>query len=1189
MANYTNTIEFKAKDAQIKSAVDKLAKSLGVIDKLVDGINGKFVKGLRGSVGAISKELKTTVKVANDLSKAFSSAQKQSKKVNVEISKTERGLLKALRAVKSQGGAVSVSKKPDWGPNFEVKNKGVIDAQNNLKEFMQQAAKADRVFSSNELGLTKQIAGFKGLAASINVSKTAIKGKTEEYKLFMNAVRGQAIAEQNLLRIERERIAARKSLIVGEGLGLTAGPGGTFESIKDILGREDQMGNTLADINLYKSELEEALQFIERGTEEYLQTEAAIERINVDLNKVTKKERERKNELKESGKIIRNMIKDLGKLGGRGIKEFLGVLGGKRGMLPQLAGGAVGLQGIKDMVKFVPFLDKKLKAQVRTYAELGQKATTVLGGIKLASIGLSGALGATTWVVDAIKGFVQFEDAAFETFHRIQGGMDKTFSFFARFARELPQLMSSAMMVMPQAFGGAGGKGSIFDFMAEGSAAQKVMEGGQWTLERKERARFARQGPTKLQGLQEELDWQRRLATDRNSSSKDFMQIQKKILQLELRIRKEEANRLKTRKKLNGVVSEELQIEARKALAAQRTAAIAEDDRFALMAQRETDSVEFRGRRVSRGGWRRFQQMKKNRKERRERLNEGLMLGAGFPVLFGGGLGAVGGGVAGAVLQSKMGPGKGFGAQILLSAVGQQLDAMFSAVMTRTKELAAALDDPINNIQVLIKALGQTGTEFGNTISSLEKMGLKAQAGEIVLQKFNDQFGKLTTKSLSEVNKEQKELTNQLNILGTSISILVSGPLSNFIKKINEGITGPQSDIDQVFHFFKDGDGSRLPQTRIRMQERFKEITGHDVQKWIDKEIPKNILESDEFKKNVRTFLDTHLDPNGSTKRAESDAAEARAKKAVADARAFELSIQKDQLEIEKLSLTARGEDLDVMAKEITLRETKNEILKKEGERKFALTQGKEERAAELQHEIDLLNIKKERNEVELEHAQILANPVKAAIVDLEKELNKLNDVQFQIVELSGAISSSFSESFKGIIQGTMSVQEAFANMFSRIADHFLDMAARMAAAQLQQGILKMFMPSVASSFAGGFSAGGLGSKMGSGFYSGANTGGLSFSDAIKIGGKAAGGPVSGGSPYIVGEKGPELFVPGSSGNIVPNHAMGGANVVVNVDASGSSVEGDAGQAEQLGSMLAAAVQAEIANQQRPGGLLANR
>jgi len=87
---------------------------------------------------------------------------------------------------------------------------------------------------------------------------------------------------------------------------------------------------------------------------------------------------------------------------------------------------------------------------------------------------------------------------------------------------------------------------------------------------------------------------------------------------------------------------------------------------------------------------------------------------------------------------------------------------------------------------------------------------------------------------------------------------------------------------------------------------------------------------------------------------------------------------------------------------------------------------------------------------------------------------------------------------------------------------------------------------------------------------------------------KAKGGPVKGGSPYIVGEKGPELFVPGSSGNIVPNHDLGGggSSVVVNVDASGSSVQGDTGQAEELGSMLAAAIQSELVNQQRPGGLL---
>jgi hypothetical protein len=47
-------------------------------------------------------------------------------------------------------------------------------------------------------------------------------------------------------------------------------------------------------------------------------------------------------------------------------------------------------------------------------------------------------------------------------------------------------------------------------------------------------------------------------------------------------------------------------------------------------------------------------------------------------------------------------------------------------------------------------------------------------------------------------------------------------------------------------------------------------------------------------------------------------------------------------------------------------------------------------------------------------------------------------------------------------------------------------------------------------------------------------------------GGKAFGGPVSGGRAYVVGERGPELFVPRASGAIVPNRALGGPSIVVN-------------------------------------------
>jgi len=94
---------------------------------------------------------------------------------------------------------------------------------------------------------------------------------------------------------------------------------------------------------------------------------------------------------------------------------------------------------------------------------------------------------------------------------------------------------------------------------------------------------------------------------------------------------------------------------------------------------------------------------------------------------------------------------------------------------------------------------------------------------------------------------------------------------------------------------------------------------------------------------------------------------------------------------------------------------------------------------------------------------------------------------------------------------------------------------------------------------------------------------------ALGFGKKAAGGPVGKDKPYLVGERGPEMFVPNSSGRIVPNNQMGGGStsIVVNVDASGSSAEGDDGQAAALGNMLGQAIQAELVRQKRPGGLLA--
>ena len=66
------------------------------------------------------------------------------------------------------------------------------------------------------------------------------------------------------------------------------------------------------------------------------------------------------------------------------------------------------------------------------------------------------------------------------------------------------------------------------------------------------------------------------------------------------------------------------------------------------------------------------------------------------------------------------------------------------------------------------------------------------------------------------------------------------------------------------------------------------------------------------------------------------------------------------------------------------------------------------------------------------------------------------------------------------------------------------------------------------------------------------------------------------------------MFVPNSGGRIVPNHNLGGStNVVVNVDASGSNVQGNGEDSKALGLALSAAIETELLKQKRPGGLLA--
>ena len=207
---------------------------------------------------------------------------------------------------------------------------------------------------------------------------------------------------------------------------------------------------------------------------------------------------------------------------------------------------------------------------------------------------------------------------------------------------------------------------------------------------------------------------------------------------------------------------------------------------------------------------------------------------------------------------------------------------------------------------------------------------------------------------------------------------------------------------------------------------------------------------------------------------------------------------------------------------------------------------------------------------------QGMSYSIPSAIDQISAELKKLKSVGYMVTTVAGTVGDAFGESFKGIVKGTMTAQDALRNLFQRTADAFLDMAAQMIAKQIQMKIL-----GIGLNFFGGGIGGGAGGVV-------IDSMSVPLVDPLSgVGTAANGGPIPGRRPTLVGERGPELFTPGVSGYVTPNHELGGStNIVVNVDASGSSVEGDEDRGKELGRLISAAVQSEIIQQQRPGGLL---
>ncbi|MAL11790.1 MAG: hypothetical protein CMF74_19260 [Maricaulis sp.] len=558
---------------------------------------------------------------------------------------------------------------------------------------------------------------------------------------------------------------------------------------------------------------------------------------------------------------------------------------------------------------------------------------------------------------------------------------------------------------------------------------------------------------------------------------------------------------------------------------------------------------------------------------------QSALISGGFPLLFGQGPvtaigGALGGGI-GAAVGGQMG---GFAGGIVGTAIIQTITNVVNGI----NELGGALADPANNIDKLTESLSKFDKNILTSVQILQSAGLTASAGQFARARFGMQFGAGGANSLEEMNKAFKEFAKVTTKLGTELAILASGPLTGFMKMLNFVLGGGgtaaegESLADTIDRTITERENAieKITNLEISLQENLKKR--NELRARFDtKEKSRELAASGELGKVQAEFR--RLGSEIQAGKLDLGVLKDQVKNFDATVKLAELQrkILKEnevdlraQLEIEKARFEGSEEELIVLEQRNKLTKLNFAIEKQIAEVEAVRESGSKAELERAEQTLINLRLQKDLEEQITLNRLNAADPAISRMNELNKKMRELNDITEQSVKLSKVMGDSFAESFKGVVRGTMTVQDAFRNMLNRIADFFIDTAAQLAATQLQRSILGLF----GNMF--NFSTTPLNDIQNTPVYA------------------ANGGPVGMRNPYIVGERGPELFVPNQSGNIIPNHDLAGlgggsTTVVVNVDASGSSVEGDEQQSRELGRLISVAVQSELIQQKRPGGLLA--
>jgi len=230
---------------------------------------------------------------------------------------------------------------------------------------------------------------------------------------------------------------------------------------------------------------------------------------------------------------------------------------------------------------------------------------------------------------------------------------------------------------------------------------------------------------------------------------------------------------------------------------------------------------------------------------------------------------------------------------------------------------------------------------------------------------------------------------------------------------------------------------------------------------------------------------------------------------------------------------------------------------------------GANRKVQEAQKELELLETRmktlEKEKEITLEKEKQNEEHKKSEEL-IKKQQEETEKLKEKMTAVGEEIEGSIKNNLRDAITGAKSFGEAMTGVLNRIRDKILD-------AQIDKLV------------------GGFGEAFGSAASGGEKKGLGGFLGGILGGLFANGGQPPVNKISVVGERGPELFVPSSRGTIIPNSGFGGDSVTnvitVNVDAKGSTVSGSDAKGNELGQQIAVAIQSELIKQKRSGGILA--